>query len=108
MQLKDALGNAFTPSTTIGDGNVSFVQQIGNQGQSVMATSVPVTMASDQTPMQTAAKRTVVLFTPTVTSGSAYASGNEVGQVLSFTNAVRIAAGSGSIESLLVTDKSAQ
>jgi len=108
MILKDGLGNSFTPSTTIGDGNTSFVHLIGNQGQQVMAASVPVTLASDSTPVHTGGTRVSVVFTPTVTSGSAYASGNQVGQVLSFASATRTAAGTGSVESLIITDLSAQ
>ncbi len=63
--------------------------------------------ASAQTFVST--PRTVTTWAePTVTTGSAYASGNAVGTLLTFSNAVRNAQWGGIIQSASVIDKSGQ
>lgn len=49
-----------------------------------------------------------VTVAPTVTAASAYTSGNTLGSLLTFTNAARVAAGSGIIQNVSIDFKSAQ
>jgi hypothetical protein len=101
-------------------------------GQALMAASFPVVIASNQsavavsdgggsltvdgtvTPAATenhigeVGQKLVVVSATPVISTSAYATGDAVGAVMSFASATRVAAGSGVVESVTITDKAKQ
>lgn len=76
-------------------------------GQATMANSAPVVVASDQAAFPVTSPGTVHLTAaPTVTAG-AYSTGYVVGGLISLSGAARVNAGSGTIQSALVTVKTA-
>jgi hypothetical protein len=90
-------------------------------GQKVMASSLPVCFASDQTGLsigalgdselhigQVTKPFAVTSPTLTVTASSAYTQGFCVGGILTFTNAARVALGSGKVISILLLDADQQ
>lgn len=72
-------------------------------GQGAMVASLPVTLASDQTAL---GKSVHLTSSPTVTAG-AYTTGQVVGGKISLSNAARYNAGSGIIQNVIVTVKTA-
>ncbi len=111
----------------------AFERMPASLGQKAKAASLPVVLASDQDAVpitdnsgsltvdgtvtaaasenhigEVGGKLAVISVTPVVSSGTAYAAGDAVGGLLSFANAVRVAAGSGVIRSLVLADKGKQ
>lgn len=101
-------------------------------GQTTMAASMAVTIASDQSAVKVSdgggsltvdgtvavsageahlgevGGKTVIVEAVPVISTTAYAAGDAVGSTLSFASAVRVSAGSGTVQSVTITDKGAQ
>ena len=77
-------------------------------GQGTMAQSLPVVIASDQTPVPIANNALVVTVTPTLDT-NVYASGDCLHTaVMTFANAARVSGGSGVIQKLVVVDADLQ
>jgi hypothetical protein len=72
-------------------------------GQSVMATSLPMAIASDQPPVPILGRSTVTAITPVVTSNGVYAAGNIIGGLMTFPTG---GIGSGTLMSLSATSRS--
>lgn len=77
-------------------------------GQTTMALSPTVNIASDQSVIPCGGNTVNVTATPTVTAASAYVTGNTLGALLTFANATRIALGSGVIQAVTLNCKSNQ
>jgi len=97
--------------------HVTNILGITASGQGTKATSLPVTLASDEDAVGLAAgelhvgqvggEGATIVVTPTVTAG-AYTAGDCVGGVLTFANAARVAGGGGIVKSLLLIDDAGQ
>lgn len=73
------------------------------------AQTSPITCSTDGRQLvQGAGDQATVTVAQTVTSSSAYATGNAVGGLITFSNAARVSAGSGLIQSAVTYTKSAQ
>lgn len=77
-------------------------------GQTTMALSPTVNIASDQSVIPCGGNTVSVTAIPTITASSAYATGNTCGALLTFANATRIALGSGVIQAVTLNSKSNQ
>lgn len=107
----------------------AFERMPASLGQKAMAASLPVVLASDQAAIpvtgtvtasgtvtadasenhigEVGGKLVIVEATPVITT-TAYSAGDAVGAVLSFAGAARVAAGSGVVQSVVITDKAGQ
>lgn len=79
-------------------------------GQAVMASSLPVAVASNQPPINVSDATVAITVSVTLTVGATYATGDFVGTTstpISFANAVRTSAGSATIRSVTISDPAA-
>lgn len=79
-------------------------------GQAVAASSLPVTLASNQAPINVADATVNITVSVTLTVGATYVTGDFVGTSttpISFANAVRTSAGSATLRSLTISDPAA-
>lgn len=98
----------------------AFERMPASLDQKAMAASLPVVIASDQTALsvtptagelflgKTGAVRTSISVTPTIQTAGAYTTGYCLGSKLTIASATRIAAGSGTIQSIALADKNKQ
>lgn len=98
----------------------AFERMPASLGQKVMTASLPVVLASDQSAVsvtptagelflgKTGAVRASISVTPTIQTAGAYTTGYCLGSKLTIASATRIAAGSGTIQSISLADKAKQ
>jgi hypothetical protein len=88
-------------------GSVAVTGTFWQSTQPVSIATAPALVASNAKIGNVGGATAQVVVTPTITSGSAYAAGNTIGGLLTFSSAL-LTAGSGILESIFVRMKSAQ
>lgn len=86
------------PTATVTQGSGLTINTLPNAGQATRANSLPVAIASDQSPVPISASGASVTVTPTVTVG-AYTAGWVIGGIITFAN-ILPATFNGTLESI--------
>jgi hypothetical protein len=92
------------PTVTVTQGSGLTINTIPNAGQATMANSLGVVVASDQSAFPILGRTSMPVVTPVVTSNGVYASGNEIGGLMTFP--VGGAGTGGELKHLRVTSRS--